>query len=330
MELGYTGLLAIWYDSWLCVLGLAASVVLTAMISVRADWRGIDTAVVALMALSALGCLPLAMLRMGMLLAIDDPTPVGYLNILATIVAVGLAGARLYTWYQADRAGLSPVDHGESMEDEHDDPLYGSNADTDPNRGGSRDILTLLPEGVTPRVDLDMPTIAQSASSLAPPAYLYFTNGPMAGQNIPLPAGTVTLGRGLENDIVLDDPTASRDHASIAFDGGVYYVEDTNSMGGTMVEGMPAAGRSILSSGSTLKMGDSEIMFVRDDDASSNPGSVEAPAFTSGITDAGVSETLMPDQVRIGVNAWLMVTSGPSQGKSYQLNEGRQLNWAVG
>lgn len=48
--------------------------------------------------------------------------------------------------------------------------------------------------------------------------------------------GGVTIGRGADNDIVLNDAQASRKHARIEFDGQVYRIIDLNSRNGTFLE----------------------------------------------------------------------------------------------
>jgi serine/threonine protein kinase/uncharacterized membrane protein len=53
---------------------------------------------------------------------------------------------------------------------------------------------------------------------------------------IPLSNKTLTAGRDPENDIVIDDPKASRQHARIDVEGGVYKITDLNSTNGTYID----------------------------------------------------------------------------------------------
>jgi phosphoserine phosphatase RsbU/P len=56
------------------------------------------------------------------------------------------------------------------------------------------------------------------------------------------------MGRHADNHLVLRDNRASRNHAHILFEGGVYYVEDLNSRHGTWVNGERVARRALHNS----------------------------------------------------------------------------------
>jgi pSer/pThr/pTyr-binding forkhead associated (FHA) protein len=127
----------------------------------------------------------------------------------------------------------------------------------------------------------------------------------------------------MENDVVLDDATVSRNHATIAYQDGEYYIEDAGSMSGTMVEGI-AATRTLLASGATLKMGEAELVFMQTEPeaAGAAVGATGTGGGATGTGAAGPGETVVMQPPQSGVMAWLAVTSGPSKGKTYQLREG--------
>lgn len=52
-------------------------------------------------------------------------------------------------------------------------------------------------------------------------------------RTMPLTPRGLSIGRGSDNSLVVNYPTASRYHAQITFDGGYYYVTDLNSGNGT-------------------------------------------------------------------------------------------------
>jgi hypothetical protein len=49
--------------------------------------------------------------------------------------------------------------------------------------------------------------------------------------------GNVTIGRDAKNDLTFASPTVSRDHATIAFRDGRWYLEDRGSFNGTFLNG---------------------------------------------------------------------------------------------
>ena len=84
---------------------------------------------------------------------------------------------------------------------------------------------------------------------------------PPPGASFPLDAVT-TLGRDVNNSIVLDDPFASADHAVLTFRGRAWYVEDSSSTNGTYVNGVPVEGIGPLGFGDEVQVG--EIRFRLD------------------------------------------------------------------
>jgi len=69
-----------------------------------------------------------------------------------------------------------------------------------------------------------------------------------------------TIGRGLDNTVVLDDPRVSRRHAQLRSMGGRWIVSDYQSTNGTFVNGMPV-GEHPLNSGDIVSLGGLELRF---------------------------------------------------------------------
>ena len=62
--------------------------------------------------------------------------------------------------------------------------------------------------------------------------------GPFDGCGISLVGGITTLGRESTNDIVVEQPVVSRNHARIFFNAQSYWIQDLGSQNGTSVDGL--------------------------------------------------------------------------------------------
>src|SRR4051794_1767289 len=82
-----------------------------------------------------------------------------------------------------------------------------------------------------------------------------------------LDVNEVILGRSSEAGLVLEDGHASRRHASITRDGGVYAIRDLNSGNGLYVNGTRVS-ESVLTHGDVIHVGHSTLVF--DDAAGSS------------------------------------------------------------
>jgi hypothetical protein len=76
----------------------------------------------------------------------------------------------------------------------------------------------------------------------------------------PLAGDSVSLGRGLENDIVLEDRRVSRIHARLVNTGGYWTVRDEGSTNGIFVNGRMVA-QHVLKNGDRLSLGGLELTF---------------------------------------------------------------------
>jgi len=85
---------------------------------------------------------------------------------------------------------------------------------------------------------------------------------PVPGAVFPLDAVT-TIGRDVNNGIVVDDPFASAEHAVLTFRGRVWYVEDLTSTNGTFVNGIQVPGISEIGFGDELQVGEIRLRLDR-------------------------------------------------------------------
>jgi pSer/pThr/pTyr-binding forkhead associated (FHA) protein len=77
---------------------------------------------------------------------------------------------------------------------------------------------------------------------------------------IVLRSGVTTIGRSEENDIIIEDHQASRQHARIECAGGICTFEDLQSSNGSFLNG-ERVGRALLTSGDRLRIGDVEMTY---------------------------------------------------------------------
>ena len=75
--------------------------------------------------------------------------------------------------------------------------------------------------------------------SMRPQAALLVKGGPGDGNTIMLSLGITVIGRTQPNDIVVDDPGVSRQHASIRGDACGYSITDLSSRNGTSWRSVP-------------------------------------------------------------------------------------------
>lgn len=292
-------ILAMWYNTWLVALGFALTLALTIIIITRGERKGLNLAMSAVMVLAVIIELPLMTARAGFYVAVSDFDTVGIFSLVASLGAI-LVGTSFLVW--TSRAGK----RGESID--MLGPITPVQGLTLEATGSIDDQTATLMQGDTPAGGI--PTIGKASPSQLPTAWLHITSGPKSGQTIPIQSDSVTIGRAPDNDVVLDDASVSRAHARISYRDGQFTVDDAGSMSGTLVEGSSAAA-TVLSSGMSLNIGQTEMVFMQG----------EVTSVASAPQQQGAAETMVVQQQQ-GLMAWLAVTSGPSKGKTYQVQVG--------
>ena len=82
----------------------------------------------------------------------------------------------------------------------------------------------------------------------------------------PITKEMVTLGRDLENTLVLSDKGVSRFHAEIYYEDEVFYLKDLNSTGGTYLNGKPVVGTQALTTKDEISLARIAMVFYSDED----------------------------------------------------------------
>jgi ribosome-associated protein YbcJ (S4-like RNA binding protein) len=122
----------------------------------------------------------------------------------------------------------------------------------------------------------------------------------------PLDKERITIGRKPHNDIQLDDPTVSGQHASILMLQNAY-IEDMNSTNGVLLNGKKVTRRQ-LNHGDIIKIGRHELKFI-DDNAEEFESTVIIQP--EGRAAAPTAQPVKHYQVKI--------LSGPKSGESINL-----------
>lgn len=79
----------------------------------------------------------------------------------------------------------------------------------------------------------------------------------------PLNLPVVNIGRRLDNQLIIDDPRVSRNHAQLRAIKGRFVVFDLNSTGGTFVNGQ-RANQSVLYPGDVISLAGVALIFGQD------------------------------------------------------------------
>jgi pSer/pThr/pTyr-binding forkhead associated (FHA) protein len=105
---------------------------------------------------------------------------------------------------------------------------------------------------------LDLRNVARAAAVQDEPYGLLRQLDGDAGLVFPLAAVT-SIGRAPGNNIVLEDDYVSNEHALLMLRGKQWWVEDLNSRNGTLLNGEPLNGATIISAGDVLTVGGSQL-----------------------------------------------------------------------
>lgn len=130
---------------------------------------------------------------------------------------------------------------------------------------------------------------------------LIIQQGPDAGRKLRLERGLLTIGRGGECDLVLQEPRASRRHAELRRQGDRWLIVDLGSTNGTAVGGVPLQSQMAhpLPPGTPVSIGDTR--FILQEEPQDRSGSLDGWSREEWVVDvAPASPALVWD-----VAAWL-------------------------
>ncbi|WP_321972030.1 FHA domain-containing protein [Paratractidigestivibacter sp.] len=112
-----------------------------------------------------------------------------------------------------------------------------------------------------PSADATVPDIIAVSKPVQPT--LTIVKGPQVGETFELNAAIITVGRGPNNSVFLNDMTVSRHHANLDLTNvaaGYATVKDLGSLNGTWVDGA-IVNEATLKDGSTIQIGTFRMVF---------------------------------------------------------------------
>lgn len=98
-----------------------------------------------------------------------------------------------------------------------------------------------------------------STSHQAPLVTLQF-KGKMIKKYVLKATKPLTIGRGNDNDVVIDNSAVSGNHAAIAYEGNHFVLKDLDSTNGVLVNNKPVS-KATLKDGDVIKIGKHDLVF---------------------------------------------------------------------
>jgi len=121
---------------------------------------------------------------------------------------------------------------------------------------------------VTPVASVPAPHASSGPSPQGIVAHLAVQTGALAGRIFPLRFADITIGRALDNDVVLDSNDVSRHHVRIESAGTLLRLIDLGSTNGTRVNGRRVS-EHLLRNGDIMELGSTQLLFRVGDPAAS-------------------------------------------------------------
>jgi pSer/pThr/pTyr-binding forkhead associated (FHA) protein len=103
-------------------------------------------------------------------------------------------------------------------------------------------------------------TAGPEAQGVPPGGSVRVQRGFYEGLEVPVDRDWMVIGRGRSADLVIAEPTISRAHAAIGWDGEGFFMQDLGSTNGTRVNGKRQA-RARLADGDELALGRLRLRF---------------------------------------------------------------------
>lgn len=131
-----------------------------------------------------------------------------------------------------------------------------------------------FPDSVTEREPFSPPALTPAPAPTAGPvveprpsqprptpvAWFVVTEGPDKGREFQIVRAEMRIGRGSDTDVHLEDGTVSREHATLRWEQGEYYLYDLGSLNTAKVNGRPAS-KARLQDNDQVSLGNTTLVF---------------------------------------------------------------------
>jgi pSer/pThr/pTyr-binding forkhead associated (FHA) protein len=273
-----------WANSWAALHGLALAMTAAILAIFTTTWTPTQIFMKIVITTCVVLAMPLGVVKMGLDIPMANSDLSTYLNFTGTVMAVVVSALYLF------RETLKPFSN----------PIQPTTSET-AGFGLASSSNTQVPQYTqsTPSGIGDSTTWQNT---------LNIKNGPGFGNTMTMGKNTFTVGRSVDNDLVIDDPSVSRNHARITSDGKDYYIEDLNSTSGTHLDGLKIS-KSQIASGATIRLGNSEIEFNQ------RQMDLENDGVQRGADLSATRIINSPD----GIKPLLIGTSGSATGQTFDL-----------
>jgi pSer/pThr/pTyr-binding forkhead associated (FHA) protein len=180
-------------------------------------------------------------------------------------------------------------------------PMGVEQQPTNPIGETAQDFAISKPEGELEPLD-DAPTrvereedIRASFESIPQQVpHLLIIGGNNRGREYTLKLGDNSIGRGVDNDIILADIAVSRKHTLVCYEGNQFVVRDLGSGNGTLLNGNRVASNP-LQDGDQLELGNTLLRFVSPMSTVVDPQEEDPAALASMATVVNVQQPTLSD-----------------------------------
>jgi len=135
-------------------------------------------------------------------------------------------------------------------------------------------------------------------------------------QTIPLLKERTTIGRRTYNDVVIDEPGVSAEHAVIVLAPGEPYFQDLYSTNGSRINGQPAH-RHFLQDGDIVEFGQHAIVYHANGDAPAMNHSMRS----DGTIGQAPASSVQAGMRREGTSAFVEILNGHYAGRKIPLTQ---------